>query len=274
MGSPLRAFCRIVVYLGLTFALIPVQAALLVIGSRRAKALPTRFHRTCCRILGIKLETRGQIAAPGPTLFVANHTSYLDITILGAATNGSFVSKAEVADWPLFGLLARLQRTVFVDRRAREAGAQRDQIAERLEAGDDLILFPEGTSSDGNGTLPFKSALFSAAAIEVRGKPVAVQPVSVAYTRLDGMPLGRNLRPFYAWYGDMDLASHLLGVMGLGTVTVVVEFHPPVTLADFPNRKALARHCESVVANGIAAALSGRAAPPLPLAAPLAGRPA
>lgn len=268
MGSPLRAFCRLAAYLSLTFALIPVQAIFLALNSRRAKTLPTAFHRLCCRILGLKLEIRGQRVSHGPTLYVANHTSYLDITVLGAATQGSFVSKAEVREWPLFGLLARLQRSVFVDRRAREAGAHRDEIARRLEGGDDLILFPEGTSSHGNGTLPFKSALFSAAAIEVRGRPVIVQPVSVAYTRLDGMPLGRNLRPFYAWYGDMDLASHILGVMALGTVTVVVEFHPPVTLPDFPNRKALARHCESVIANGVAAALSGRAVPaPLPPAA-------
>lgn len=268
MGSPLRALCRLVAYLSLTFALIPVQAALLGMGSRRAKTLPTTFHRLCCGILGLKLEIRGQRVFHGPTLFVANHTSYLDITVLGAATHGSFVSKAEVKDWPLFGLLARLQRSVFIDRRARDAGVQRDEIANRLEGGDDLILFPEGTSSHGNGTLPFKSALFSAASIEVRGRPVVVQPVSVTYTRLDGMPMGRNLRPFYAWYGDMDLASHVLGVMALGTATVVVEFHPPVSPPDFPNRKALARHCESVIANGIASALSGRALPaPLPVRA-------
>lgn len=261
MGSPIRALCRLVSYLGLTFALMPVQAFFLTVGSARAKTLPTAFHRMCCGILGLKLEIRGARVSHGPTLFVANHTSYLDITVLGAATHGSFVSKAEVRDWPLFGWLARLQRTVFVDRRVREAGAHRDEIAKRLEEGDDLILFPEGTSSHGNGTLPFKSALFSAAAITVRGKPVVVQPVSVTYTRLDGMPLGRNLRPFYAWYGDMDLASHVLNVMALGTATVVVEFHAPVSPPDFPDRKTLARHCESVIANGIAAALSGRALP-------------
>jgi len=261
MGSPLRAICRLITYLSLTFTLMPVQALFLAVGSRRAKTLPTTFHRLCCRILGLKLEIRGTRISHGPTLFIANHTSYLDITVLGAATHGSFVSKAEVRDWPLFGWLARLQRTVFVDRSARDPSAQRDEIANRLEGGDDLILFPEGTSSHGNGTLPFKSALFSAAAIEVRGGPVVVQPVSVTYTRLDGMPLGRNLRPLYAWYGDMDLASHVLNVMALGTATVVVEFHPPVSPPDFPNRKALARHCESVIANGIASALSGRSLP-------------
>ena len=98
MGSPLRAFCRLVAYLSLTFALIPVQALFLTVGSRRAKTLPTTFHRLCCGILGLKLEIRGKRVSHGPTLFIANHTSYLDITVLGAATHGSFVSKAEVKE--------------------------------------------------------------------------------------------------------------------------------------------------------------------------------
>src|SRR3546814_11127808 len=106
-------------------------------------------------------------------------------------------------------------------------------MARRLDAGDDLILFPEGTSGDGNAVLSFKSALFSAAARCPQGHPVTVQPVSIAYTRLDGLPLGRYLRPFFAWYGDMELGSHLWHAISLGRVTVVVEFHEPVTLEQF-----------------------------------------
>ena len=98
-----------------------------------------------------------------PTLFLSNHVSYFDITVLGALIDGSFVAKSEVAGWPLFGMLAKLQRTVFVVRRQGQAGAQRDAVAERLTRGENLIVFPEGTSGDGTRALPFKSSLLAAA---------------------------------------------------------------------------------------------------------------
>ena len=258
MGSPIRAACRLLAYFAWTLALIPLQIVLVVVGARAAKRLPQFYHRTCCRILGIKIETRGRPCREHPVLFVCNHTSYLDISVLGALIEGCFVAKSEVARWPLFGILAKLQRTVFVDRSARAAKGQRDEIAARLAAGDDLILFPEGTSSDGNRILPFKSALFAVAERPEGLPPLVVQPVSIAFTRLDGMPIGRNLRPYYAWYGDMDMASHMWGVAALGTVTVEVEFHPTATLAAFGSRKALALHCRNLVAGGLSAALSGR----------------
>jgi len=194
-------------------------------------------------------------------LFVANHVSYADITVLGSVIAGSFIAKAEVADWPFFGWLAKLQRSVFVDRRVRSTITQRDAISKRLAVGDALILFPEGTSSDGNRVLPFKTALF-AAAEHARGlSPVVVQPVSVAYTRLDGMPIGRLYRPLFAWYGAVDLAPHIWSMIGLGTVEVVVEFHPPTFLSDCGSRKALASYCYARIAGGLAGALFGRPQP-------------
>jgi 1-acyl-sn-glycerol-3-phosphate acyltransferase len=165
-----------------------------------------------------------------------------------------------VARWPFFGALAKLQRTIFVDRMARHrTHDQRSEITRRLERGRSLILFPEGTSDNGARVLPFKSALLSAAEEPVRGRMPLVQPVSIAYTRLDGAPMGRALRPFFAWYGDMSLVPHLWQALGLGTVTVEVEFHAPVTAAEFPSRKALADYCRRRVAAGIALAISGRA---------------
>jgi 1-acyl-sn-glycerol-3-phosphate acyltransferase len=222
---------------------------------------PRFYHRRCCRILGLRLRRIGHPTKARPVLFAANHISYLDITVLGALIAGSFIAKTEVARWPLFGWLALLQRSVFIDRRVRSTAQQRDIIAGRLAAREALILFPEGTSGDGNRVLPFKSALFSVADHAAAG-PVTVQPVSIAYTRLDGMPIGRRLRPLFAWYGAMTLAPHLWTVLGLGTVEIVVEFHRPTTLADCGSRKALARYCQERVASGLANALSGRRAPP------------
>lgn len=266
LGSPLRAVRRILVYLLLTAALIPVQAAALALGARLRETLPVFYHGLCCRLFGIRIVRRGRLSATRPTLFVCNHSSYLDIMVFSALMPVSFVAKAEVAGWPLFGLLAKLQRTVFVDRQRRSTRSQRDSIARRLAAGDNLILFPEGTSNDGNRILPFRSALFAVA--EGPGSEnLAIQPVSLAYTRVEGMPVGHGWRPLLAWYGDMDMASHLWRVAGLARVTAEVEFHPPVSLAQFGSRKALAEHCQHEVARGVARALAGRSAPPQALAA-------
>jgi 1-acyl-sn-glycerol-3-phosphate acyltransferase len=194
-------------------------------------------------------------------LFAANHVSYADIAVLGSVIAGSFVAKAEVADWPFFGWLAKLQRSVFVDRRVGSTITQRDAISRRLAVGDALILFPEGTSSDGNRVLPFKTALFGAAEHGKGLSPVVVQPVSIAYTRFDGIPIGRLYRPLFAWYGDVDLAPHIWSMIGLGTVEVVVEFHPPTFLSDCGSRKALASYCYARIAGGLAGALFGRPQP-------------
>jgi 1-acyl-sn-glycerol-3-phosphate acyltransferase len=256
-GFLLRLF-RISAYLGVTLLLVPVQAVLVTVKSPLAASFPRLYHRMCCRILGFRIEAKGALSDRHPTLFVVNHVSYVDITILGALIKGSFVAKSEVAGWPLFGVLAKLQRTVFVERRVRSTAAQRGELTRRLAAGDDLVLFPEGTSSDGSRVLPFKSALFSAAEGKTGGDPVVVQPVSLAYVRLNGMPMGRLYRPFFAWYGDMEMASHLWELLGLGVAGVSVEFHAPVMASAFPSRKALAAYCRGVIVDGVTAALSGR----------------
>jgi 1-acyl-sn-glycerol-3-phosphate acyltransferase len=268
-GSPLRAIVRMTLYLAVTVALMPVQVVAVLVSRPLAVRLPKFYHALCCRLLGFRVVRRGRISRAHPTLFVGNHSSYLDIMIYGGLIPGSFVAKTEVAGWPLFGLLAKLQRTVFVDRRRRSTHTQRNDIARRLERGDNLILFPEGTSNDGNRVLPFRSALFSVAErgfVNLKGpegadRPLTVQPVSLAYTRLNGFPIGHAMRPCFAWYGDMGLASHLWRALSLGRVTVVVEFHRPVTIDEFGTRKALAEHCHQVIADGVAAALGGYTPP-------------
>ena len=240
---------------------MPIQWGGLALGCRWVERLPPFYHRWCCRILGFRVRLIGTPTSERPALFAANHVSYTDITILGSIIPGSFVAKTEVAKWPFFGRLAKLQRTVFVDRKIRSAALQRDAIAERLLAGGALILFPEGTSGDGNRPLPFKTALFAAAARKADLRSVVVQPVSLAYTRLDGMPIGRSFRPFFSWYGAVGLMPHLWGMIGLGTIEAVVEFHPPTFLADCGSRKVLAGYCHARIASGMASALFGRPQP-------------
>jgi 1-acyl-sn-glycerol-3-phosphate acyltransferase len=245
---------RLTAYLVLTLTLMPVQVLGMLLRRPWAETLPRLYHRLCCRALGIRVRRIGEPTLKRPVLYAANHISYLDITALGSVVVGGFVAKSEVGRWPLFGWLAKMQRCVFVDRQVRSTATQRDALTERLAAGDALILFPEGTSHDGNRILPFKSALFSAAMLP----QVAVQPVSVTYTRLDGMPLGRGLRPLFAWYGDMAMAPHLWRVLGLGTLEIVIEFHRPTNFAECGSRKALAAYCEARVLAGVNAARTGR----------------
>lgn len=268
MSSATLRIARIALYLAWTGCLMPVQGLGLLLRRPWARLLPLLYHRGCCRILGFRVRAIGHPSAERPLLFASNHVSYTDIPVLGSLLPASFVAKAEVADWPLFGWLAKLQRSVFVDRRVGSTAVQCDALRARLAAGDALILFPEGTSGDGNRVLPFKSALFAAAQQNGTDRPILVQPVSIAYTRWDGIPIGRGFRPFFAWYGAMSLGPHLLTLLGLGTVEVVVEFHPPTALAEWGSRKALSQHCRARIAGGVAAALSGHRDPPPVDAAP------
>ncbi len=257
-SSPLVAFVRISLFLGFTAPMMLIQTVALILGLKMSRWLPRWYHTRCLRILGIQVERRGKPSRHHPTVYASNHVSYLDILVLGSMVYGCFVAKSEVRNWPFFGWLAMMQRTVFVERRRSQAAKHRDALLTRLESGDDLILFPEGTSGDGNRIRPFKSALLSVAEYKPGGKPVYVQPVSIAYTRLDGLPLGRYLRPLFAWYGDMELAPHLWQMAGMGRLTAVVRFHPPVTLEEVGSRKALKDYCESRSASGLVAALTGR----------------
>jgi 1-acyl-sn-glycerol-3-phosphate acyltransferase len=247
-----------------TLALLPFQLLGLAFGLRLASQLPQFYHRGNCAILGIKLERVGERLRQRPVLYAANHTSWIDIIVLSAVIPGSFVAKREVAGWPIAGTLAKLQRSVFVDRDRRRVAAHRDDMLGRHLAGDLLILFPEGTSNDGNRVLPFKSSFFAVAEKPINGQTLTVQPVSVAYTRLNYMPMGRHLRPYFAWYGDMELLPHLWRMLGIGPITVVVEFHRPVSIEDFASRKTLAAHCHAEVTAGVSRALAGRPTPQHP----------
>ncbi len=251
-------------FLTLTLVFIPLQWLALRYKWRMRDTLPIQYARGLCAVMGIRVETFGRPCREPGVLLAANHTSYLDMPVLAAVIPLAFIAKSEVAGWPLFGTLSHLARTVFVERERRsKAGLQRDRIRERLEAGGTIVLFAEGTSSDGNRVLPFTSALLASAAGMVPAehgnkRRVLVQPVSVAYTRLHGIPMGRELRPFSAWYGDMELVPHLWEVFTLGPIDVMVHYHPPLTVDQFASRKELTAECERLVTEGVAHALAGR----------------
>lgn len=191
----------------------------------------------------------------GEGAFVANHSTWLDIFVLNASSRLFFVSKAEVADWPGIGWLARGTGTVFIRRARSEAAAQQRVFEDRLSSGHKLVFFPEGTSTDGLRILPFKSTLFAAFLSAGLREKLAIQPVSLRYRA----PGGQDPR-FYGWWGAMDFAPSLLKILAVkGGGRVDVTFHPPLRVSEFANRKDLAKACEAAVRSGFNAAV--RSAP-------------
>ena len=264
MRTPLRV-SRLGVVLAWVVVLLPFHVTAMLLGTGAARKIPVLFHRGVARVLGLRTVVRGRAAQTTPILFVCNHSSWLDIVILSALAPVSFVAKSEIAGWPGIGILAKLQGSVFVDRERANIRDGLDAMRARLARGANLVLFAEGTRGDGNRVMPFKSGLFSAAEPGAKGgADLRVQPVSIAYTHLDGFPLGRRARPRLTWYGKMSLGKHLWAMLGHGPARIVVEFHPPVRLEDFGSRKALAAHCHQAIAASHGQALSGRAPPPAP----------
>ncbi len=263
LGSGWLATGRAAFIIGVLTIVTPplmlVQHILLRTWLDGARGLPHLYHRFIARLMGMRVRVTGAALEAGPCLIAANHSSWVDIVALSAVAPLSFVSKSEVAGWPIFGSFARLQRTVFVERERRSrTHHSRDEIQKRLALGDRLVLFPEGTSSDGNRVLPFKSALLGAANMVIDAKPVAVQPVTIAYTGRYGIPLDRSLRPAFTWYGDMELAPHLWALLKLGPFEVDVVLHDALDIASCDGRKELAITAEKRVRAGLVAALCGR----------------
>lgn len=266
---------RILALLPAFALLVPLQALFVRLGFSGQRTLPVRFHRYLLRVLGVKVTLVGAPATERPLLIVSNHVSWLDIVVIGSLMPLSFIAKSDIAGWPLFGTLARLQRSIFVDRERRAHTAKvNEQIAARLVDGDALVLFGEGTTSDGGRVLPFRSALLGAArALIGEGQSGAqaggmrVQGMTIAYTKIQGLPMGRADRPLIAWYGDMNLAGHLVGVLAAGAIDVTVSFTPPYAVTPQTDRKVLARDLETAVRGASVTALTGRVPVPLPVAA-------
>lgn len=225
---------------------------------RFGDAIGRLFLRGVCTIIGVRIERRGAPAAVRPLLYVANHMSWLDIAVLGGLTHTRFVARHDMADWPLFGLFAKLHRSIFIERRVSRTLQGRDDLLFSLRGGDAVTLFPEGQASDGNRVLRFRSSFLAVTEAFDGTQPLTVQPVSLAFTRLGPMPLGYHRRHFYAWVGDTPLGGHLWRVLGLGRATVVVEFHAPIQLQPGESRKVLAARLERIVADALARANAGR----------------
>ncbi len=251
-----RSIRRIVLLLLWNFSAYPILGVLYCLPGGYEKVYPMFYWKISCALLGMELRVIGQSAddnpafAGRPVIFVSNHSSWLDIPALGTVLKASFVAKGAVENWPLIGSMAKFARTVFVSRTRSGTGRERDEMGARLDRGDNLILFPEGTSSDGTRVLPFRSTFF---AVAPGAKAPLFQPVSIVYDRLAGLPATRRTRPIFAWYGDMELFPHLWCLTQWHSSRCSILLHPPLDPADFKGRKDLAIAAYRAVSDGAAA---------------------
>lgn len=248
--SKVRAFGRTRAAIGSMLALgrVPLWLAARP-GSARARAHEKSFFEALLRATGISVVQIGERRAAGPTLYVSNHLSWADIAVMAARLDADFVAKEEVARWPLAGPLARRFGPVFVSRENRIAsGQQVDSIRARLASGRSVILYPEGTTSDGRHVLPFRSSLFSAA----HGAQW-IQPLVIRYVHADGRPLSPQRLREIAWIGDDDLVDGIARVARRKTRAELI-FLDPIAPSDYPDRKALADAARAAIAAAYAAA--------------------
>lgn len=211
------------------------------------------FHGGCCRLFNLQCEVQGDISTLRPTLFLSNHISYLDVFVLGKYVPAFFIAKSEVAGWPILGWLAKAQNTLFFERSSKKVRHQMNIMSEHFDQQGNLILFPEGTSTNGEHVVPFKSSLLQS--VESSSQDVYIQPVTLAYTHYKNTKMTREIRDQYAWYATMPFASHFFNVLGMRRAKVTVMFHKPVTLREFESRKECAQYCHTQVATGLERAL-------------------
>ena len=262
--SSLRASINLAAFLIMVVVLLPLYILSYPLGRRAQRIFAKAFFRSCNILTGLRVKRTGARPKGRGTLYVSNHASYLDIPVLGQITNGQFVAKSEVRGWPVFGFLAAVARTIFVSRQTSRIPQERLEIASRLAHGESIFIFPEGSSSDGTGVLPFRPGLLSA----VHADPdlvIPVQPVSITYgpETNDKPALPQEVRDQYAWYGDMELAPHLWHLFGIGRrIRVNVHFHEPRPATDFENPRDLAIWTEHAIAHDMADRLAGQGRPP------------
>ncbi len=220
-----------------------------------------RYYSALCTALRIRVRVVGNPVRDRAVLFVSNHVSWADILAIGSIAPIAYVSKSEIGNWPMVGTAAKSQRTIFVDRsRRQQTGDAIADIVDRLANGTSVVLFAEGTSSDGNRVLPFRSALIGAvreaAARSEHG--ILIQPMSICYTGLNGIPMGRQHRPVVAWYGDLDFMPHISAFIARGAVDAVVSYGEPIAADASSDRKVMAKTLEGAVRRITSATLSGR----------------
>lgn len=247
-----RSACRALVRLVGLFALagtlvIPVILLwLLRLEGARAHTVHW-FYNSARRLCGVVLKVEGNLCPERPLLLLANHSSYLDIFVLGSLAPMSFTPKREIRSWPVIGFFCVLADCVFIERRPAAMEDAKAEMEAKLKQGKVIALFPEGTTGDGFNIKPFKSGFLNL--VETHDLPV--QPVSLAYTHIGDAPLNSTTRELVAWIGEASLVTHMYRLLKLPAIHVTATYYEVLRRAQYPDRKALAKACEEVITGGL-----------------------
>jgi 1-acyl-sn-glycerol-3-phosphate acyltransferase len=246
-----RVLFFIFIYIPVLIVVIPSQALINAFKLPFWNVLPRFFHRVGCVFLGLRVTVIGQPATGRPTLLVSNHISWTDIIAIGSVADVTFVAKREVGEWFFVGMMARLQKTIFVDRTRRsDAGRTATEMGAHMAGGNAVLLFAEGQSDIGTHVLPFRSALVGAAQhamIDAGARDVLIQPLTIAYTRLQGLPVGRTERSLIAWIKSKSVKQNIREILGGPVKDVTVAFGTPRPLSEGDNRKVVTKAAEDDV---------------------------
>lgn len=247
--SRIKSFVIIIIILVITILLLPIQVLFHVLNIQASYTLPMYYHRIFIKLLGIKITIKGEISNK-PGLIVSNHGSWVDIFLISSILRTVFVAKNDVSKWPIISLLAKLQKTIFIDRNnPRKLIRTIKDIEKRILKNEKIVIFAEGTSSDGNKILPFKSSIFLICDL-MKEKNINIQPISIAYIKYNGLAIDRTSRPLIAWYGNMNLLSHLFNMIKSGSFDIEITFHNKIDLSEKKSRKEISSECEEKIRNG------------------------
>lgn len=243
---------RLAIFLLASMVTIIVQTTVLSIlrlrGKRIALLYPKFFHDFCTRLVGINVLLEGEPAKGENIVYLGNHVSYFDVQVLGGLVEGTFIAKKDIESWPFFGLMGKMGQTIYMSRNPADAAKESQMLEERLKQPSPIIIFPEGTSSNGESVLPFKSSLFQL----FLNKDITIQPFTVSIMSVEGkVPVTAEMRDRYAWHGDMDLIPHLWDFVKSKGATVKVTFQNPIATHSFKDRKLLCDACYAGVVKGL-----------------------
>lgn len=251
-SSRLRAILRVcALALGLAIAFLPGLLLWLLRLDRIRARYVQYFFAFICLVVGLERKVIGALDRARPLMLVSNHAGYLDVFVLGGIAPISFTPKREVRSWPVIGFLCVLSDCVFVERKPAHMQEARRSMRKRLNKDKILCLFPEGTTSDNSGVIPFKSGFFSLAETEEGEEPLPVQPVTLALTGIGGKPMRPEWRARVAWVGDDTFFDHFWRVLKLPSVQVTVQFHAAHILPIGGSRKELSQTCRAIIAEGL-----------------------
>lgn len=260
----LRALWRagLIVPMAVTMGLVQVLIAAPIFNDYTA--IPQFMQRRLCRIFNVEVDVHGLRDEKRQAIIVANHLSWLDAPVLGGLFRGAFIGKADIAHWPVIGWLSRCFRMIAIERTSKYLPFAHEKMVRALNEGMTLIVFPEGTTTDGSDVQMFRAGLLKILyneAVDPQGNPlhvsrdICIQPVAIRVMETNGRDAtnDQSARDVYAWYGNQNFISHLWQALVSEGMRVQVTILPTLCPREFENRFDLINTAQRMVRDVVTA---------------------